>query len=259
MSRVFLGLWLLGAVALPSVGQEQTPAEVTIEPEIEAERDPRDPFESFNRVMWQFNYQVLDPVVRPAVHLYDDYVPKPVKNSVGSFVDNLDTPFSAVNHLLQWKPKTAGLEVLRFTINTTVGIFGLFDVAGEMGLPSHHHEEFGEVLHQVGVPNGPYLMLPILGPTTVRDEAGDYVDRLYFPYTLLNPWQNFGRWAVDGLNSRANLREQEALLDNALDPYVFAKEAYFQLLEYDLYDGQPPQPEPEDEEWLDEYLDEIDQ
>ncbi|QIZ75659.1 VacJ family lipoprotein [Ferrimonas lipolytica] len=222
--------------------------------------DPRDPYESFNRAMWAFNYEFLDPVlVRPTVHAYDDYVPELVKDSIGSFLDNLDTPFTAVNNLLQWKPKQAGIETLRFTINTTVGILGLFDVASDMGLPAHQREEFGEVMEQANLGNGPYLMLPFFGPTTVRDEVGDYVDRMYPPLSTLSIWQDVGRWALDGVNTRAALREQEALIDESLDPYAFAREAYFQLLEYDVLDGELPQQDEESDEWLDDYLDEIDQ
>ncbi|WP_028116897.1 MlaA family lipoprotein [Ferrimonas senticii] len=246
--KLQLGLALLLLSVMPAQAQET--ADV---------KDQRDPFESFNRAMWYVNYNILDPVARPVVHAYDDYMPQPVKTGFSNFFDNFDAPFSAANHLLQWKPKKAGIEVLRFTINSTVGIFGIFDIASDMGLPAHHQEEFGEVMHKYGIPSGPYLMLPLFGPTTVRDGAGDLVDGLYFPYNHLNQAQTIGRWTMDGINDRAQVRDQEPLLDNALDPYVFVREAYFQMREYDIYDGKVPEQPQESDEWLDDYLDEIDE
>ncbi|MFI3246440.1 MAG: VacJ family lipoprotein [Ferrimonas sp.] len=223
----------------------------------EYEGDKRDPFESFNRVMWDFNYKVVDPVVRPVAHAYDDYVPQLVRNSVGSFTDNLKTPFSTVNHLLRGQPKSAGWQALRFTINSTVGILGLFDVASDMGLPHFDEEEFGAVLFTYGVPNGPYLMLPFFGPTTVRHGLGSIVDGSYFPYTSMNFDQQLGYYVVDGIETRASIRDQEGLLNNAFDSYSFVKEAFFQMQAHALYYGEPPQNDEESDD-LSDYLDEID-
>ncbi|GAA4877002.1 VacJ family lipoprotein [Ferrimonas pelagia] len=223
----------------------------------ESYKDPRDPIEPFNRWVWDLNYLYLDRyIVRPVVHVYADYVPRPAQNGVENFVRNLDEPFSAVNNLLQLKPAWAANATARFLINSTIGVVGLMDVATEMGL-ERKQDQFGEVLGYWGVPDGPYLMLPVLGPSSVRDEAGDVVDKLYFPHSLFNFWQAAGRWTLDGLATRSKLIEQEALLDSSLDPYAFTREAYFQYIEFQLYDGNPPLKE-EDDDWLDDYLDEID-
>jgi phospholipid-binding lipoprotein MlaA len=218
-------------------------------------KDERDPFESINRVMWRFNYQFLDRYLyRPAVHAYADYVPLPAQDSVANFVANLDEPFSVVNNLLQGNGYDAANAGGRFLVNTTIGIAGLFDVASHFGW-ERKQDQFGEVLGVWGVPDGPYLMLPVLGPSTVRDEVGDYVDRLYFPFSLMNTDQRIIRWVLDGFATRASIIDQEPILDNALDPYVFVKEAYYQNIEFRLYDGSPPVKQ--DDELLEEYLDEL--
>ncbi|GAA5193224.1 VacJ family lipoprotein [Ferrimonas gelatinilytica] len=220
----------------------------------QSQKDGRDPLEPMNRAFWIFNYRYFDRYfARPVVHFYVDYVPKPAQKGVENFVRNLDEPFSAVNNLLQWKPADAANATARFLINSTVGVVGIMDIAADMGL-ERKQDKFGEVLGVWGVGNGPYLMIPVLGPSSVREEVGDWVDRLYFPYSLLGFWQLAGRWALDGLVTRAKLVEQEALLDSSLDPYSFTKEAYFQYSEFRLYDGAPPTEE--EDAWLDEYLDE---
>ncbi len=217
-------------------------------------RDGRDPLEPMNRAFWTFNYRYFDRyLARPVIHVYADYVPNPAQKGLENFVRNLDEPFSAVNNLLQWKPGDAANATARFLINSTLGILGIMDIAADMGL-ERKQDKFGEVLGVWGVNDGPYLMIPFLGPSSVREEVGDWVDRLYFPYSLLGFWPLAGRWALDGLVSRAKLIDQEALLDNSLDPYAFTKEAYFQYSKYQLYDGDPPLEQ--DEEWLDKYLEE---
>ncbi|WP_067656984.1 MlaA family lipoprotein [Ferrimonas marina] len=221
-------------------------------------KDPRDPLEPINRAIWDFNYGLDRYVLRPVIHTYVDVVPEPGQKGVENFIRNLDEPFSAVNNLLQLKPEWAANATARFLINSTVGVAGLMDIASDMGLP-RKQDEFGEVLGYWGVPDGPYLMLPVLGPSSLREEAGDFVDRLYFPYSLMNFWQLSARWALDGLATRSKLIDQEALLDNSLDPYAFTKEAYFQYIEFQLYDGNPPLPEEDDEAWLDDYLDDLDE
>lgn len=255
MNRGILAACLMVVLVTGATGAY---AEQTEELDLEVNyKDPRDPIEPFNRLMWDFNYLFLDRYLfRPVVHAYADYVPEPARDSVENVVRNLDEPFSAVNNLLQAKPDWAANATARFLINSTFGVVGLFDVANHMGLP-RKQDEFGEVLGYWGVPNGPYLMLPVLGPSSVRDEVGDFIDKLYFPHSLFNFWQRAGLWALDGLSVRSKLIDQEALLDNALDPYVFTKEAYFQYVEYQLYDGNLPEKEEEDD-LLEEYLDEID-
>ncbi len=218
--------------------------------------DERDPFEGFNRAMWNINYNYLDKfLIRPVAHGYSDYVPQPVRTSFDNFVQNLEEPSSLVNNTLQGKWKWAANAGGRFTINSTIGLLGLFDVAEMMGL-SRKQDDFSEVLGYYGVPNGPYFMLPAYGPTVTREIASNWVDGLYFPISDLTTWQSITKWTLKALNARADAIPQERLLDNALDPYTFVKDAYIQHVDYKLHDGQVPD-EQDDDELVDDYLNEL--
>lgn len=219
-------------------------------------QDPRDPFEGFNRAMWDFNYLYFDKYLfRPVAHGYNDYVPLSVKSGVDNFVRNFEEPSAMVNNALQgkwgWSANAGG----RFVINSTIGIVGVIDVAKMMGL-SRKHDDFSEVLGYYGVPNGPYFMAPFLGPYVTREFTTDWIDSLYFPLSEFTLWQSALKWALKGLHSRASAIDQERLLDNALDPYTFAKEAYLQHVDYNVYDGNIPQIQ-EDDALLDAYMDEL--
>jgi|GEM_PF-90868 len=231
---------------------EGTTAEVTV-----TYIDPRDPIEGFNRAMWDFNYLFLDRYFyRPVAHGYNDYVPRPVKTGLNNFVSNLDEPSALVNNTLQGKWGWAANAGGRFTINSTMGLLGVIDVANMMGLP-RKHDEFNEVLGYYGVPNGPYFMAPFVGPYVTREIASDWVDGLYFPLSEITIWQSLLKWGLDSLHKRAVAIDQERLVDNALDPYTFVKEAYFQHMDYKVYDGDVPIDLDEDV-LLDEFMQELD-
>jgi len=218
--------------------------------------DPQDPFEGFNRVMWDFNYLYLDRYIyRPIAHGYNDYIPMPAKTGVNNFIQNLEEPSSLVNNALQGKWGWAANAGGRFTINTTVGLLGVIDVADMMGLP-RKQDEFNEVLGYYGVPNGPYFMAPFAGPYVVRELASDWVDSLYFPLSELTVWQAVVKWGLKSLHARATAIDQERLVDNALDPYTFVKDAYLQHMDYKVYDGDVPQKQ-DDDELLDQYMQEL--
>ncbi|MCE9680046.1 VacJ family lipoprotein [Shewanella sp. AS1] len=218
--------------------------------------DPRDPFEGFNRAMWDFNFLYLDRYLyRPVAHTYNDYVPRPVKTGIYNVVLNLDEPSSLVNNALQGKWGWAANAGGRFTINSTLGLLGIIDVADMMGMP-RKQDEFNEVLGYYGVPNGPYFMAPFLGPYVVRELASDWVDGIYFPLSEFTFWQSAIKWGLKNLHKRAEAIDQERLVDNALDPYTFVKEAYLQHVDYKVYDGDVPVKQDEDE-LLDDYLDEL--
>lgn len=203
--------------------------------------DPRDPFEDFNRGMWEFNRDVDETVIQPAANVYDD-VPKPVRTSLYNAVENLEEPSSFLNNILQWKLGDAGISLGRFLINSTVGLVGLFDVATPIGLEKKE-ESFGQTLAVWGVPEGPYVMLPLLGPTVIVDRGGDYADGQYFPYPSLTWPVDVLRYTVKGLEMRIRLRDQEQVLENSLDPYSFVKDVYYQRWQDQVYDGNPPLPE----------------
>ncbi|PKM17320.1 MAG: ABC transporter [Gammaproteobacteria bacterium HGW-Gammaproteobacteria-15] len=222
-------------------------------------RDSRDPLETINRPLWDFNYDILDKyVLRPATVGYMTVVPKPARKGLVNVANNLSEPASFLNGTLQAKPDRAAISAGRFLVNSTLGLFGLFDVATRIGLVEQG-EDFSQTLAVWGVGDGPYLMLPALGPTTVRGTAGGLVDNLYFPLGLLNTPLTLTRAAINALDDREQLMSMENMLEESLDPYAFVKESYYQRQLFKIYDGNPPkQEEPEvDESVFDDLLDDL--
>ncbi|HEY0924840.1 VacJ family lipoprotein [Rheinheimera pacifica] len=222
-------------------------------------RDSRDPLETINRPLWDFNYDILDKyVLRPATVGYMTVVPKPARKGLVNVANNLSEPASFLNGTLQAKPDRAAISAGRFLVNSTLGLFGLFDVATRIGLVEQG-EDFSQTLAVWGVGDGPYLMLPALGPTTVRGTAGGLVDNLYFPLGLLNTPLTLTRAAINALDGREQLMSMENMLEESLDPYAFVKESYYQRQLFKIYDGNPPkQEEPEvDESVFDDLLDDL--
>ncbi|WP_199611254.1 MlaA family lipoprotein [Flocculibacter collagenilyticus] len=202
--------------------------------------DERDPFEPINRDMWYFNWDILDEnVLRPTAVAYSEYVPKPAREGLYNVTLNLEEPATIINSVLQLKFKKAGVSTGRFLINSTIGIFGIFDLASEIGL-TREDEDFAQTLGLWGVGYGPYLMIPARGPSTVRGTVGDVVDGMYFPLALIEFWPNMLRLSVNALETRSQLMEQEKLLYESLDPYSFMKEIYFQKEDFQLFDGNVP-------------------
>ncbi|HEX5792739.1 MAG TPA: VacJ family lipoprotein [Rheinheimera sp.] len=221
--------------------------------------DSRDPLETINRPLWDFNYDILDKyLLRPATVGYMTVVPKPARKGLVNAANNLSEPASFLNGALQAKPDSAAISAGRFLVNSTLGLFGLFDVATKIGLVQQD-EDFSQTLAVWGVGDGPFLMLPALGPTTVRGTTGGVVDSLYFPLGLLNTPLTLTRAAIGALDAREQLMSMENLLEESLDPYAFIKESYFQRQQFKVYDGNPPQaPEPEiDEAVFDDLLDDL--
>ena len=215
------------------------------------ERDPADPLEPANRRVYDFNMAVDRATLRPAATVYKDHVPKVVQTGVGNFFTNLSVPVTAVNNLLQRKPVAAGQDLLRFVINSTLGWGGIFDIASPSGIPLHN-EDLGQTLGTYGVPAGPYLMVPLLGPSTVRDLPSSVVDRLLQPLYWFNPGN--ARWVSLGLSlldTRARLLPLDATIAQAYDPYAFVRNAFLARREYLIWDGNPPE-RPVDEEFLEE-------
>ncbi|MDP4945356.1 VacJ family lipoprotein [Alishewanella sp. SMS8] len=219
--------------------------------------DVRDPLERINRPLWDFNYDVLDAyLLRPLTVGYITVVPKPARKGLSNVVNNLGEPASFVNSVLQAKPKKAAVSVGRFVLNSTTGFFGLFDVATNIGL-TNAEEDFSQTMAVWGIGDGPFLMIPARGPTTVRDTAGSLVDNLYFPLSLLNTPLTISRAVIGALDGREQLMQVENMLNDSLDPYSFVKESYYQRQIFKIYDGNPPQPEETlDDDMLD-FLEEI--
>lgn len=189
-----------------------------------------DPLEHFNRTMFSFNLDVLDPyIVRPAAVFWKNYVPIPLRKGLHNFSSNLVEPASAVNSLLVGNVKLAFIHLTRFFLNSTIGVGGLMDVASLADRQLRVDEQrFGSVLGRYNVPYGPYVMLPAYGSFTLREEGGKWVDALYPMLSYLTFWTSAAKWALDGLETRATLLDNENLLKNANDPYRFMFEAYFQ-------------------------------
>lgn len=207
--------------------------------------DPRDPLEGLNRGVLVFNDAVDENLLQPAARLYRNVTPSGLRDSVRNFFGNLDDLYIGANNLLQGKVEQGLGDLMRVAINTTFGFFGIIDWASDMGLDKHN-EDFGQTLAHWGVGDGAYLVLPLLGPSTLRDTAALPVD-----------WEGdpvLGHTPVDERNAltatrtvarRADLLGASSTLEEAaLDRYVFLREAFLQRRRSLVYDGRPPRERP---------------
>jgi phospholipid-binding lipoprotein MlaA len=202
--------------------------------------NPRDPLEPFNRGVYQFNDAVDRAVVKPVATVYRDVLPSPVRTGVSNFFYNLQDAWSIVNNTLQLKPEQAGNSFFRFGVNSVFGLGGVLDIATEMRI-ERSTEDFGQTLGRWGVGAGPYLVLPLLGPSTMRDAAALTVD---MQGNLLSnaavPERNSAK-ALELLDRRSRLLQATDMLDQvALDPYTFTRDAFLQRRRSAVYDGNPP-------------------
>lgn len=194
--------------------------------------NPRDPYENFNRAMFTFNDTVDTYALKPAATAYHTVLPSFVQTGVNNFFGNLADAWTGVNNLLQGKGEAGLSDVTRFALNSTLGIVGLFDIASEAGLPKHK-EDFGQTLGTWGMPSGPYLMLPLLGPSTVRDAAALPLDITGDIWRYKEPAyiRNTGT-ALRVVDQRAGLLDASTLLeDAALDRYEFIRDSFLQRRE----------------------------
>lgn len=191
--------------------------------------NPRDPFEPFNRSVSRFNEGLDEAIVKPVAQVYQDVLPSPIRTGVNNFFSNLTDVWSMVNNLLQGRPQAAGESWMRFSINTTFGLGGVLDWATEMGI-ERHREDFGKTLGRWGVGTGPYLVLPILGPSTVRDAAALVVDTKGDLVNHVNDVSTRNSlYVLRAVDLRASvLRAGEVLDQAALDKYSFTRDAYLQ-------------------------------
>lgn len=199
--------------------------------------DPRDPLERLNRGTFAFNQALDKAVLRPVVRGYEKVTPKFVRTGIANFFDNAEYPIVIANNLLQGKFRPAANDTGRFLMNTTFGLGGLLDPATDAGL-DRNNEDFGQTLGRWGVAPGPYLMVPFLGPYTLRDGLGALADDFAEPrHYLEDDSTRYGLWAAGQLDRRAGLSEAEAILDRAGDPYAFMRSAYLQRRQYLVTDG----------------------
>ena len=206
----------------------------------EYSRDDRDPFESYNRAMFAVNDAVDRAVVKPVAQGYKAATPQPVQNSVGNFFSNLLEVRNAFNNVLQGKLHNAASDVTRLIMNSTFGVLGLFDVATPMGLEKSQ-EDFGQTLGVWGVPAGPYVVLPMLGPSSVRDAPSRAVDMSLNPVIHADIGdKRYALLALDIVHIRARLLSTERALDEvATDRYMAIRNAYLERREFLVRDGAP--------------------
>ncbi len=207
--------------------------------------DPRDPLEGLNRAVFAFNDQADAIVFRPAARLYENVAPRVLRDAVRNFFSNIDDLFIGANNLLQGKPVAAVGDWTRFAFNTTVGLLGFIDWASDIGLEKHN-EDFGQTLGRWGVGDGPYLVLPLLGPSTLRDTAALPVDWAADPVLQHTPVdERNALTATRVVSRRADLLGASRTLEEAaLDRYVFLREAALQRRRNLIYDGRPPRERP---------------
>ena len=193
-----------------------------------------DPFEEINRKTYAFNEKLDEILVKPIAETYSKAPPK-IKNGVTNFFNNLEEVDTFINQLLQGKPKKSLNDLTRFMINTTIGLGGFIDVASKMGL-QRHEEDFGQTLAVWGVGEGPYIMLPFLGPSTLRDTVSRPVSSfLSVSFHMTETDVNIALKSIDALETRERLLDVESLLSG--DKYSFVKDAYIQSIMYEVKDG----------------------
>lgn len=212
--------------------------------------NPRDPYEGYNRAMFSFNDTVDTYALKPVATAYKNVTPGFVQTGVNNFFGNLGDAWSAVNNLLQGKGQDGMSDVARFALNSTLGIAGLFDIASEAGLQKHK-EDFGQTLGVWGVESGPYLVLPLLGPSTVRDTVALPVDISGDIWRYKEPTnvRNIGT-VLRVVDTRAGLLDASSLFeDAALDRYEFLRDGYLQRRESQIHpdgDEAPRKPKKDD-------------
>jgi len=215
------GLMLTGCATLPS-----------------GKTDPRDPWERLNRTTFQFNESLDRVFAKPVAKAYVKVTPRLVRTGVSHFFNNLESVPTVINDTLQGKFRQAGHDSARFLLNSTLGLAGLFDVASAAGMESND-EDLGQTLGKWGLNPGPYVVLPILGPSSVRDGFARVADTYMEPVAYLSDRSTrYIIRGVDLLDRRANLLELDSQLERSFDRYAFIRNAWIQRREFLVKDGE---------------------
>lgn len=239
LRSLILGLSVAGFVA-GCASQQQTEEDAAFGFE-----EPYDPIEPVNRVIFDFNEFLDGLLLKPLAEGYRVLLPQEARDSIRNFLRNLRTPVILANDLLQADMERAGTTVARFLVNTTIGIGGLFDRAADVGY-DYHDEDFGQTLGVYGVGGGPYLVLPVFGPSTVRDTGGMVVDIFLDPLTYLaDDPELFARRGVEGIDKRErNIETVDDLKRDSLDFYARIRSLYLQQREEEISNGRAAAPAP---------------
>jgi phospholipid-binding lipoprotein MlaA len=206
-----------------------------------------DPFEPMNRASYAVHEVVDGKIVKPMVQAYVDYTPRPIRQAISNFFGNIDDMFSVINDFLQWKLDKAGNDMGRVITNTGFGLLGLIDIASDAGIEKGN-EDFGQTFGYWGIPQGPYLFIPVFGPTTVRDGSGWVIRGYTSPISYIPDVSTRNiLWGIGLVDLRASALQAETLVNQAaIDPYTFIRRAYLQRREYLVHDGKPPPPKDEE-------------
>src|SRR5215472_3792100 len=216
-----------------------------------SKRDPRDPWERMNRSTYKFNDTLDRAVVKPVAKGYT-HLPQPMQTGVHNFFDNLNYPITIVNDLLQGQVVPFFSDIGRFAFNTTVGLGGLFDPATAAGMQKNYRD-FGQTLGKWGVPKGPYVVVPIFGPYTVRDGIGaSTVDYFANPSSYTKFSVSATLWLVRGVDRRARLLPLDPTIQSAYDPYAFIRNAYLQNRDFMVTGGQSQSEEEQEQKLMEE-------
>lgn len=201
--------------------------------------NPRDPYEGFNRAMFTFNDTIDKAALKPAATAYKAVLPSFVQTGVNNFFGNLSDVWTAANNLMQGKGEQGMSDVMRVALNSTFGLLGVLDIASEAGLQKHN-EDFGQTMGYWGLESGPYLMLPLLGPSTVRDTVGLPLDMVADPWRYKDPVnvRNIGT-VTRVVDQRAVLLDASNLMEEAaLDRYEFVRDGFLQRRQSKVFDGE---------------------
>jgi len=216
-----------------------------------AKRDPRDPWERVNRTTYKFNDALDRAVLKPAAVGYTRVLPQPVRTGVNNFFTNLGYPVVIVNDLLQWQIRPFFSDIGRLLLNTTLGLGGFLDPATPAGLEKNDRD-LGQTFGKWGIPAGPYLMVPLLGPYTVRDGAGAVGDDWANPRHYISFWTATGLYVVSEVDTRSRLLPAEGAIRSAYDPYAFIRNAYLQHRDFKVHGERPSNEEEEEQKLMEE-------
>lgn len=232
ISIIFALLWLTGCASQGiDLTGDKAPSMMASKSTLKAS-----PLEAFNRDAYLFNKSIDTGVIKPLAKGYQKITPEFINTGITNVFSNLGDVPNAVNALLQFKLKDAASDTGRFAINSTIGLAGFFDIATKMDLQKHH-EDFGQTLAVWGIPSGEYIMLPVLGPSTLRDSIGVAVDTVTNPYFFFE--HSLGYYALDKVDKRADILSVEDMLkDMSDDDYKSLRDAWLQKRKYLINDGK---------------------
>lgn len=228
-ARAFAAFFVACTFALPAHAEQEEPASPYY-----------DPLEPLNRGIFVFNQAIDEMFLKPAARLYISVVPEGGRVIVTNVINNLKTPVTLANDLLQGEPERAQTTIARFMVNTILGFGGMADVAGDLGAP-RHSEDFGQTAATYGVGGGPYLMLPFFGPSNVRDALGRVVGRFFDPLDYaLDTEASFARSGLEGLDQRARFLDvSEAMEKTSIDYYASIRSVFSQNRQFEIRNGVP--------------------